>query len=193
MAMRATMSSDSREKILAAAKLVAQSRGYNGLNFRDLAEDVGLRSASIYHHFPSKADLATAVAKRYWEDHATALETMRAQASDPVGALRRYPETFRWALENQNRMCLSGFMAAEYDDLPEPVKKEVQTFADVNVRWLSRLLSAAKLVSAKKSEQRANAIYAAVSGAQLMARSRSDIALYDSLISSYRAIGLLPA
>jgi TetR/AcrR family transcriptional repressor of nem operon len=105
------MSSDSREKILAAAKLVAQSHGYNGLNFRDLAEDVGLGSASIYHHFPSKADLATAVAKRYWEDHGAALETLQAQSSGPLGALRRYPETFRWALENENRMCLSGFMA----------------------------------------------------------------------------------
>jgi hypothetical protein len=30
-------------------------------------------------------------------------------------------------------------------------------------------------------------------GAQLMARSRADIALYDSLIESYRTAGLLPA
>jgi TetR/AcrR family transcriptional regulator, transcriptional repressor for nem operon len=186
------MSSDSREKILAAAKLAAQAHGYNGLNFRDLAEDVGLRAASIYHHFPSKADLAEAVARRYWEDHAAALDAIRAKSSDPVDALRHYPETFRWALENQNRMCLSGFMAAEYDDLPEPVKKEVQIFADINVAWLSRLLSAAKLVSSKKSEARASAIFAAVAGAQLMARSRSDISLYDSLIDSYRAVGLLP-
>jgi TetR/AcrR family transcriptional repressor of nem operon len=83
--------------------------------------------------------------------------------------------------------------AAEYDDLPEPVKKEVQIFADINVAWLSKMLSAAKLVSSKKSEQRARAIFAAVAGAQLMARSRSDIALYDALINSYRLAGLLPA
>jgi TetR/AcrR family transcriptional regulator, transcriptional repressor for nem operon len=186
------MSSDSKEKILAAAKLAAQAHGYNGLNFRDLAEDVGLRPATIYHHFPSKADLAVTVAKRYWEDHAAALETILTQSSNPVGALRRYPETFRWALENENRMCLSGFMAAEYDDLPEPVKKEVQTFADINVAWLSRTLSAAKVASSKKSVAWAKAIFAAVAGAQLMARSRSDISLYDSLIASYRAVGLLP-
>jgi TetR/AcrR family transcriptional repressor of nem operon len=187
------VSSDSREKILAAAKLVAQSHGYNGLNFRDLAEDVGIRAASIYHHFPSKASLAEAVARRYWEDHAAALDTLSGQSADPVGALRRYPETFRWALENENRMCLSGFMAAEYDDLPEAVKKEVQTFADVNVVWLSKVLSAAHVLSPEEIEGRARAIYAAVAGAQLMARSRSDLALYDDLIDSYRAVGLLPA
>jgi TetR/AcrR family transcriptional regulator, transcriptional repressor for nem operon len=186
------MSSDSREKILAAAKLVAQAHGYNGLNFRDLAESVGLRPASIYHHFPSKADLATAVARRYWEDHAAALDAILTQSSDPISALHRYPETFRWALENENRMCLSGFMAAEFDDLPEPVKKEVQTFADINVAWLSKILSAAKVVSPKKSDARAKGIFAAVAGAQLFARSRSNIALYDALIDNYRSAGLLP-
>jgi TetR/AcrR family transcriptional repressor of nem operon len=83
-------------------------------------------------------------------------------------------------------------MSAEYDDLPEPVKKEVQTFADVNVAWLSHVLSAAKIVPAKNSEERARAIFAAIAGAQLMARSRSDISLFDTLIDSYRATGLLP-
>jgi len=186
------VSSDSREKILAAARLVAQAHGYNGINFRDLAEEVGIKSASVYHHFPSKADLAEAVARRYWEDASAALEALLAEAPDGLGALRRYPETFRWALENENRMCLSGFMGAEYDDLPEAVKREVQKFAEVNVAWLSKVLIAAKVVSAKVSERRARAIFAAVSGAQLLARSRSDIGLYDSLIESYGEAGLLP-
>jgi TetR/AcrR family transcriptional repressor of nem operon len=43
------------------------------------------------------------------------------------------PSVFRKALENENRMCMCGFMAAECDDLPEAVKAEVQTFADVHV------------------------------------------------------------
>jgi TetR/AcrR family transcriptional repressor of nem operon len=187
------VTADSRERILAAARRVAQAHGYSGLNFRDLAVEVGIRAPSIYHHFPSKADLAAAVARRYWEDSAAALEVLSAESSDPIESLRRYPDTFRESLENDNRICLCSFMAAEYDDLPEPVKKEVQIFADVNVAWLSKMLSAAKLVSSKKSEQRARAIFAAVAGAQLMARSRSDIALYDALIDSYRLAGLLPA
>lgn len=187
------MTENSREKILAAATEIAQAHGYNGLNVRELAEDVGIKAASIYYYFPSKADLAAAVAKRYWENAAMALDALLAESPDAAGALRRYPETFRWALEHENRMCLSGFMAAEYDDLPEVVKKEVQAFADVNVAWLSKVLSAAKVVSPKMSKARARAIFAAVGGAQLMARGRSDIALYDALIQGYRAAGLLPA
>ncbi|MFQ3456006.1 TetR/AcrR family transcriptional regulator [Bradyrhizobium sp. UFLA01-814] len=187
------MSSSSREAILAAAKRTAQARGYGGLNFRDLADEVGIKAASIYHHFPSKADLGVAVARRYWEDTAVQLESMLAETPDPVRCLRRYPDVFRKALESNNRMCLCSFMSAEVDHLPDAVKKEVQTFADVNVAWLSKLLVAAGLVSSRKSEQRARAIFAAVAGAQLVARSRSDVSLYDSMIDSYRAAGLLPA
>jgi TetR/AcrR family transcriptional regulator, transcriptional repressor for nem operon len=186
------MNSDSREKILAAAKKVAQARGYGGLNFRDVAEDVGIKAASMYHHFPSKADLGAAVARRYWEDSAAVLEAISTEEPDPIRALRRYPETFRWALANQNRMCLCSFMAAEYDDLPEPVKREVQAFADINVAWLKKTLSQAGVVKPKESERRARSIYAAVAGAQLMARSRADVSLYDELIEGYRAAGLLP-
>ncbi len=186
------MSSDSREKILVAATLTAQAHGYNGLNFRDLAEVVGIRSASVYHHFPSKAALAEAVARRYWEQHAAALDRLLTESAGSAEALRRYPETFRWALENENRMCLSGFMAAETDDLPPAVKREVQVFADVNVAWLAKHLAEAGVVSTQESEGRARAIFAAVSGAQLMARSKADLALYDALIESYREVGLLP-
>jgi TetR/AcrR family transcriptional regulator, transcriptional repressor for nem operon len=192
-AVRNEVSSNSREKILAAARRIAQAHGYSGLNFRDLAEDVGIKAASIYHHFPSKADLGAAVARRYWEDSAAALDALLAESSDPIRCLRQYPDTFRKALESDNRMCLCSFMAAEFDDLPEAVKKEVQTFADVNVAWLSKVLSAAAVVSSEESEQRARAIFAAVAGAQLIARSRADILLYDALIESYCVAGLLPA
>jgi TetR/AcrR family transcriptional repressor of nem operon len=186
------VSSNSREAILAVARSAAQAHGYSGLNFRDLAESVGIKSASIYYHFPSKADLGAAVAKRYWEDTAAALEAMLAETSDPLRCLHQYPEIFRKSLEGENRLCLCSFMAAEYDDLPEAVKKEVQAFADVNIAWLSKVLSAAVVVSCEKSLPRARAIFAAVAGAQLIARSRSDISLYDALIDSYRAAGLLP-
>ena len=72
------------------------------------------------------------------------------------------------------------------------MKAEIQTFADVNVTWLSKLLTIAKGGDAKVNEAHARAIFAAVSGAQLLARSRADIDLFDSLVDSYRDTGLLP-
>jgi TetR/AcrR family transcriptional repressor of nem operon len=186
----ATSSSD---RILAAATLIAQAHGYSGLNVRTLAEEVGIKAASLYHHFPSKADLAAAVARRYSEDSAATLEALAAQSPDPLASLRNYPQTFRKSLENDNRMCLSSFMAAEYDDLPEHVQREVLKFADVNVAWLARMLTGTGVVPPAQVETRARAIFAAVAGAQLMARGRAEIALFDQLIEAYQASGLLPA
>lgn len=191
--MKSGSSPNSRERILAAATAIAQAHGYSGLNFRDLADAVGIKAASIYHHFASKADLGAAVARRYWENASAALDALLAESADPIDCLRRYPGTFRKALESGNRICLCSFMAAESDDLPEIVTREVQTFADVNVAWLSKVLSASGVVGSEASEQRARAIFAAVAGAQLIARSRSDVAVFDELIESYRLAGLLPA
>jgi TetR/AcrR family transcriptional repressor of nem operon len=187
------MSSSSKEAILTAARGIAQARGYGGLNFRDLADEVGIKAASIYYHFPSKADLGAAVARRYREDNTAALEALAAEAGDPAVCLQRYPETFRSALANDNRMCLASFMAAEYDDLPEPIRTEIRGFADVNVAWLADRVTEAKQVDATQSIPRAQAIFAAVSGAQLLARSRDDIALFDHIIAAYQGAGLLPA
>ena len=168
------------------------ARGYTGLNFRDIAVEVGIKAPSIHHHFPTKADLGAAVARRYWEDTVAQLAAISDEAPHALDALRRYPEIFRLSLANDNRICLSSFMAAEYDDLPDAVKTEVQRFADVNVAWLSTLLVEAEITGPGESETRARAIYAAVAGAQLFARGRSDIMLFDTMIASYRAVGLLP-
>ena len=183
-----------KELILSEAKQIAQAHGYNGMNFRELADRVGIKPASIYHHFASKADLGAAVARRYWEDAAADLDVIHTEEADPKAALRRYPEVFRRSLERENRLCLGSFMSAEHDDLPEAVMKEVHAFADVNVAWLSRMLVAAGAVgSDHEAEIRARAIFASIAGAQLMARSRSDITLFDMLVSAYRATGLLPS
>ena len=62
--------------------------------FRDIGAEVGIKAASIYHHFHSKADLGAAVAKRYWEDTAANLEALSAASSDPKKALKAYPGLF---------------------------------------------------------------------------------------------------
>jgi len=182
----------SKEKILLEATRMAQAHGYNGLNVRDLASAVGIKAASVYHHYASKADLGAAVAKRYWEDSEATLHAMEEALDSPLECLRRYPETFRKALVRDNRICLCSFMAAETDDLPNEIKKEVRQFADVNIAWLKRMLLSSASLPEEECELRAEAIFAAVAGAQLIARSRSDIALYDQLIVGYSSAGLIP-
>jgi TetR/AcrR family transcriptional regulator, transcriptional repressor for nem operon len=190
---KAMNTSSKEEAILTAARRAAMAHGYAGLNFRELAAEVGIKAPTIYHYFPTKTTLGAAVAKRYWQDIVVALDEISTTSPDAITALRRYPEIFRNSLSSDNRMCLASFMTAEYDDLPEPVRNEVQAFADVNVAWLVKLLPAAGIVKAKDSHARAQAIYSAVAGAQLFARGRSDISLFDTMIDNYQTVGLLPA
>jgi AcrR family transcriptional regulator len=50
-----------KEEILAEATRLFAERGYEGASMGDLAELVGLRKASLFHHFPSKDALYSAV------------------------------------------------------------------------------------------------------------------------------------
>jgi TetR/AcrR family transcriptional repressor of nem operon len=43
------------------------------------------------------------------------------------------------------------------------------------------------------AEPRARAIVASIAGAQLLARSRSDLGVSDDLVDAYRVAGLLPS
>ena len=187
------MTTDTRETIMAAARKMVQTRGYNGLSFRELAKEVGIKSASIHYHFPTKGDLGQALAKRYTEDGLAYLTGLRADSDDLSLWMKGYTEIFRMALVNDNRMCLCGIMAAEYDDLPPEVRAEVDAFTDVNVRWLSEVLSICRpQLSDEENQQQALAIYAAVEGAQLVARGRDDIGVFDATVQAYRTAGLLP-
>jgi TetR/AcrR family transcriptional repressor of nem operon len=174
------------------ARSTVQAHGLGALSFRDLAKAIGIKSASIHYHFPTKGDLGAALARRYREDAAATLAAVRAEEPDAAACLARYTAIFRRALENENRMCLCNFLAAETDDLPAAVLAEVRAFADINVAWLAGILEDAGDDSAA-ARTRGLAIHAAVGGAQLAARSRGDVAVYDAIIAAYRATGLIPA
>jgi TetR/AcrR family transcriptional regulator, transcriptional repressor for nem operon len=183
--------SEMRDKILATARATVQQHGYNGLSFRELAKDVGIKSASIHYHFPSKGELGAALARRYSEEAHALFESFLVE-TDPSSWLRRYTDVYRMALERDNRMCLCGIMGAEYDELPDAVKAEVSTFADVNMAWLNKVLTKLGVTKDQARNDRAAAIYAAVIGAQLIARSRNDISLFDQVINTYSTAGLIP-
>lgn len=185
------MTLDTKEMILKVARSTAQARGYGGLSFRELAKEVGIKSASLHYHFPTKADLAVALARRYADDADHLLAALFASSQDPTTLFRGFTAAFRSALVNDNRMCLYGLLSAERDELPPEVRVEVERFAEINVRWLTKLL-ALRGKSAKEAHRQALALFAAIEGAQLVARGRGDVKVYDEILASYRAAGLSP-
>ena len=57
----ATATSDD---ILGCARTLIIAGGYNGFSYADVAAVVGIRKASIHHHFPTKVDPSA----RSWSD-----------------------------------------------------------------------------------------------------------------------------
>ncbi|HEY0267038.1 MAG TPA: helix-turn-helix domain-containing protein [Rhizomicrobium sp.] len=182
---------DTRQAILNAARAMVQARGYNALSFRDLAKAVGVKSASVHYHFPTKGDLGAVLARHYTEELAAYLDGLPLSSQSFDATLKRYAEIFRAPLLNGNRMCLGGILAAEREDLPAAVTAEVEGFAETNIRWLVKLLSRRKSKAGKDALRRqALAIFAALEGAQLIARSRGDVSAYDDAVAAYKAAGL---
>jgi TetR/AcrR family transcriptional repressor of nem operon len=186
------MSADTRESILSTARLAVQARGYNALSFREIAKEVGVKSASVHYHFPTKGDLGAALAQRYTADLTAYLGGLLTEFEDRRSRLARYTDLFRQPLLKENRMCMCGIMAAEHADLPPEVRVEVDKFTDANVQWLVEVLSPRKgSADAAAVRQRALAIFAAIEGAQLIARGRGDVAVYDAIVATYRTSGLI--
>ncbi len=185
-------SGDTRERIMEAARLTVQDRGYSGLSFRDLAKDVGIKSASIHHYFPTKGELGGALADRYTADFAAYLDGLLADGLDPRTCLARYTDVFRDTLRNDNRMCLAGILAAEHKELPDEVRNEVVKFGAMNENWIAQVLAKAGGADSGGNRGRARAIFAAIEGAQLVARSRGDVSVYEDIVATYRRSGLIP-
>jgi TetR/AcrR family transcriptional regulator, transcriptional repressor for nem operon len=183
--------SDTKDRIIAQARLTVQDRGYSGLTFRELAKDVGIKSASIHYYFASKGELGGALANRYTSDFSEYLDGLVESGLDPQTCLARYTDVFGNTLRNDNRMCLAGIMAAEHKELPEEVRAEVVKFGTMNVAWIARVLALESNGDANAHERRARAIFAAVEGAQLVARSRGDVTVYDEIVLTYRESGLI--
>ncbi|MGO7998244.1 TetR/AcrR family transcriptional regulator, partial [Rhizobium ruizarguesonis] len=60
--------SPTSDSILTSARALIMTGGYHGFSYADIAAVVGIRNASIHHHFPSKTDLVRPLVVRYRED-----------------------------------------------------------------------------------------------------------------------------
>lgn len=133
-----TPQSDKASAILNSARGLMMDRGYNGFSFRDVAAEVGIKSASIHYHFATKADLAAATAKAYRETFDEALSALQ-DASGP-DRLRAYGAFFVATLRDQGGLCLGGVLAADAKTLPDKVRTEVIAFFDAQHAWVETVL-----------------------------------------------------
>ncbi|MEP3348250.1 MAG: TetR/AcrR family transcriptional regulator [Litoreibacter sp.] len=120
--------------ILNAARMLMMDRGFNGFSFRDVAAEVGIKSASIHYHFATKADLAEATARTYRQDFEEAVAHIEATSAPE--RMRAYGALFVTTLRDQDRLCLGGVLAADVASLPEQVRAEVRQFFAEQTDWV---------------------------------------------------------
>src|SRR6266851_2873660 len=102
---------EAAERLMDLAESHIRNAGYGGFSFRDLAAEIGIKSASVHHHFPTKATMAAAVARRYADRFLAAVVHQPNETAEE--AIAMYRSAFRTALDRDGRMCLCGVLGAE--------------------------------------------------------------------------------
>lgn len=76
-------SGDRREKILASAAKLFARKGVKATTVREIADEVGMLSGSLYHHFESKEAIVDEIITSYLDDLRTRYQKVLAQETDP--------------------------------------------------------------------------------------------------------------
>lgn len=166
------------ERLLERAEETICTLGYSGLSFRTLADEVGIKSASVHYHFPTKTHLGVAVASRYQARFAQALEQIASAPIAPLAQLRRFVDIYGSELRaGNNRLSICMMLAAEKDSLPDEVNRCVTAFYQLNLDWLSRVLGD---LGEADATTRARQILALLQGAVLGSKTLADTAYFES-------------
>lgn len=171
-----TTTSDS---ILACARSLILAGGYNGFSYADIADVVGIRKASIHHHFPSKVDLVRTLLVRYREEADAGIANLERNVSDPLEQLRAYTGYWETCITDASApFCVCALLANELPVLPQEVALEVRAHFRSLSAWLTSVLERGvqqgRLQLGKAPRVEAEVFLATVHGAMLSARAYGD-------------------
>jgi TetR/AcrR family transcriptional regulator, cholesterol catabolism regulator len=79
---------DRHDQILAVAADLFARKGVAATTVREIADEVGILSGSLYHHFDSKESMVDEILAPYLKDLREAYKVVRSSAADPRSKLR---------------------------------------------------------------------------------------------------------
>ncbi len=178
---------DTKAALLDSAENAIRARGYDGFSYADLAADVGIRKASIHHHFPTKADLALALITRYSENFFSKLDQIVETHHTGGTRLKAYVSACRDALDGGNKLCLCVALCTGRDGLSPEVLAKLDLFHITVAAWLSDVFASGKadctISDVVDHDREAHACLAQMEGAQLIARTAKDSARFDAAVA----------
>lgn len=175
-----------KQLLLEAAEVKVRTGGYNNFSFRELADEIGIKSSSVHYHFPTKADLGAELARQYTDKFLANLgkpDELIAAGKNPIEV---YLQQFESALTADKKMCLCGLLGAETDGLPEKVKEQTLRFFTQNIEWLTLAYTQGADHSEQQAKKLAVATISLLEGAMLVSKAMNDTSIF-----SKASIGLL--
>src|SRR5690606_12969349 len=117
-----------RETIIEAADELIRSHGFNAFSFKDISNKIGIKTASIHYHFPTKTDLGVATIK----EHVVRFEKFKLELSDkpPMAQLKGFLSIYSQIMA-ENKVCLVGSLATDLNTVNEQIKIELKCFAEL--------------------------------------------------------------
>ncbi|MGR2704758.1 TetR/AcrR family transcriptional regulator [Vibrio campbellii] len=160
-------------KIADLAESYIQSRGFNGFSFRDIQNELGIKTASIHYHFKTKQDLAEAVFERYLANYETALIQIESQPSSAEEKIEALADIFIGVRE-QDKLCLCGMYASDFYSLADSLEGLLSRFVQTNEQWLQKIIDQGaengEFDLRVESAQVARLIFVALEGSMLLSQ-----------------------
>ncbi len=172
---------DSATQILDIAERRMRQTGYNAVSYRDIAAEMGIKSASLHYHFPKKEDLGTALTQRYSDRFASALEQIAAREVAPKERIKAFVDIYSTELKQQGLVCLCAVLGAETEGLPKRVSHEIKSFFDKNMDWLAQQYEA---LGKDSPAAYAKTTLSLLSGAMIVSACNNDNSIFDAAIDN---------
>lgn len=173
-----------KEKIIALAQEAIATRGYSAFSFRELAAELGIKSASIHYHFPTKTHLGVEVARAYRGQLQVAFDNIAAgYANDPRKAIESLIAVYRYEVRTSQRMTVCTMLAAEIKNLPAEIQTEMASFYELNIGWLeAQFLKLGH--GAETAREKACQLFALLQGALSGAKGQSNPVYFDVVVKA---------
>ena len=140
-----------RTDLLTSAEILLRTKGYAAFSYADLAEDIGIRKASIHHHFPTKESLAIAIVESYLFRFKIQLECINDENTGIIDRLNAFALMFVQSSKNA-MLPLCGALAAELLALPESLKELTRDFFEIHLNWLQANIALGQAAGELKAE-----------------------------------------
>ena len=168
---------DTAHKILDVAESFTQTQGFNAFSYKDIQAQVGVKTSSIHYYFPTKQDLASAMAERYIERFLKILDDLDIKNMTGLEKLNAVGNIFVDVAEAQ-KLCLCGMLTSDILSLPAEGLNELKRFYKETERWMGKAIAQGieerDFNESLCVEDAAACLLATLEGGILIARARTD-------------------